>query len=95
MKYGALVTMLHAVYAGWLIALMVWMLPGAETSKPLVIIVMTYIVGLAGFAHVVAGSIECSTRSRTATRRLSARSSATSSRPSSATSLVVSRWSRH
>ena len=58
MKFSVPVTMLHAVYAGWLIALMVWMLPGAETSKPLVIIVMTYIVGLAGFAHVIAGSVE-------------------------------------
>ena len=58
MKFSVPVTMLHAVYAGWLIALMVWMLPGAESSKPLVIIVMTYIVGLAGFAHVIAGSIE-------------------------------------
>lgn len=58
MQSGALVTMLHAVYAGWLIALMVWMLPGAETSKPLVIIVMTYLVGVGGFAHVIVGSVE-------------------------------------
>jgi formate/nitrite transporter FocA (FNT family) len=58
MKSGALVTMLHAVYAGWLIALMVWMMPGAESSKALVIIVMTYLVGLGGFAHVIAGSVE-------------------------------------
>ncbi|MDQ6828593.1 MAG: formate/nitrite transporter family protein [Gemmatimonadota bacterium] len=58
MKSDALVTMLHAVYAGWLIALMVWMLPGAETAKALVIITMTYLVGLGGFAHVIAGSTE-------------------------------------
>ena len=53
-----MLTMLKAVYAGWLIALMVWMLPGAESSKPLVIIVMTYLVGLGGFAHVIAGATE-------------------------------------
>jgi len=48
----------HALYAGWLIALMVWMLPGAETSKFTVIVVMTYLVGLGGFAHVIAGASE-------------------------------------
>lgn len=50
--------LLHAVYAGWLIALMVWMLPGAETAKLPVIIIMTFLVGLGGFAHVIAGASE-------------------------------------
>lgn len=58
LQFGKLVTALHAVYAGWLIALMVWMLPGAETGKIPVIIIMTYLVGLGGFAHVIAGSTE-------------------------------------
>ena len=57
-KFGALITALHAVYAGWLIALMVWMLPGAESGKIPVIVIMTYLVGLGGFAHVIAGSTE-------------------------------------
>jgi formate/nitrite transporter FocA (FNT family) len=51
-------TALHAVYAGWLIALMVWMLPGAESAKLAVIVGMTYLVGLGGFAHVIAGASE-------------------------------------
>jgi formate/nitrite transporter FocA (FNT family) len=51
-------TALHAVYAGWLIALMVWMLPGAESAKLTVIVIMTYLVGLGGFAHVIAGASE-------------------------------------
>jgi formate/nitrite transporter FocA (FNT family) len=51
-------TALHAVYAGWLIALMVWMLPGAESAKLPVIVIMTYLVGLGGFAHVIAGAAE-------------------------------------
>src|SRR4051794_26191992 len=29
---------LHAIYAGWLIALMVWMLPAAKTATPLIVI---------------------------------------------------------
>jgi formate/nitrite transporter FocA (FNT family) len=50
--------LLHGVYAGWIIALMVWMLPGAETAKFAVIVIMTYFVGLGGFAHVIAGASE-------------------------------------
>jgi formate/nitrite transporter FocA (FNT family) len=52
-------TFLRAVFAGWLIALMVWLLPGAEGSRPLIIIVITYVVSVAGFAHVIAGSVDC------------------------------------
>jgi formate/nitrite transporter FocA (FNT family) len=46
----------RAVFAGWLIALMVWLLPGAETSKVSIIIILTYLIGLGGFNHVIAGS---------------------------------------
>jgi formate/nitrite transporter FocA (FNT family) len=49
---------LRAVFAGWLIALMVWMIPAAEASHVLVIFVMTWIVGVAGLAHIIAGSTE-------------------------------------
>jgi formate/nitrite transporter FocA (FNT family) len=58
MHADAWTTALHAVYAGWLIALMVWMLPGAESAKLMVIVIMTYLVGLGGFAHVIAGAGE-------------------------------------
>jgi formate-nitrite transporter family protein len=58
MKFDFWVTLLHAVYAGWLIALLVWMLPGAENGKFAVIVLMTWLIGAGGFAHVVAGSSE-------------------------------------
>jgi formate/nitrite transporter FocA (FNT family) len=58
LQHSAMVTMLHAVFAGWLIALMVWILPGAESSKALVIIVLAYLVGIGGFAHIIAGATE-------------------------------------
>ncbi|MFI5256496.1 MAG: formate/nitrite transporter family protein [Gemmatimonadales bacterium] len=58
MRSGPWTTMLHAVFAGWLIALMVWMLPAAETAGIWVIVAMTYLVGLGGFAHVIAGATE-------------------------------------
>lgn len=48
--------LLRAVFAGWLIALLVWILPFAETARVTAIIVITYFIGLGGFDHVVAGS---------------------------------------
>lgn len=50
--------LVRAIFAGWLIALMVWLLPGAENSRPMVIIILTFLVGLGGFAHIIAGSVE-------------------------------------
>jgi formate-nitrite transporter family protein len=50
------VVLLRAVFAGWLIALMVWLLPAAEASRLSVVIIITYLVGLAGFNHIIAGS---------------------------------------
>ncbi len=51
-------TLLRAIFAGWLIALMVWMLPGSKGAQFAVIVVMTYLVGMAGLAHIIAGSTE-------------------------------------
>ena len=52
------VAMVRAMLAGWLIALMVWLLPTAELSRLLVIIFITYIIGLCGFPHIVAGMVD-------------------------------------
>jgi formate/nitrite transporter FocA (FNT family) len=49
---------LRAVFAGWLIALMVWMLPAAQTAQVAVITVMAWLVGVAGLAHIVVGTVE-------------------------------------
>lgn len=48
--------LLRAVFAGWLIALMVWMLPDAATSRVVIIIIITYLIGAAGLSHIIAGS---------------------------------------
>lgn len=50
--------LLRGIFAGWLIALMVWLLPFAETSRLWVIVIITYVVGLGRLSHVIAGSIE-------------------------------------
>ena len=47
---------LRAVFAGWLIALMKWMLPFAKASRVSVIVIITYIIGIGGFSHIIAGS---------------------------------------
>ncbi|WP_428487404.1 formate/nitrite transporter family protein [Rhodopila sp.] len=51
-------TVLTAGSAGWLIGLMVWLLPGAGPSRPLIIILLTYVVAVCQFPHVIAGSVE-------------------------------------
>jgi formate/nitrite transporter FocA (FNT family) len=50
--------LVKGVFAGWLIALMVWLLPVAETGRISVIILITYIVGLGQLSHIIAGSVE-------------------------------------
>ena len=52
-----LVAMLNAILAGWLIALMIWLLPFAETARVGVIILLAYILGLGHFSHIVAGAV--------------------------------------
>ena len=53
-------TMLLArgVVAGWLIALMVWMMSGADSSRAFIIVVMTYLVALGSLPHGIAGSVD-------------------------------------
>jgi formate/nitrite transporter FocA (FNT family) len=48
--------LMRAILAGWLIALMVWLLPGAESARVSIIIILTYLVGISGFNHIIAGS---------------------------------------
>jgi formate/nitrite transporter FocA (FNT family) len=48
----------RGVLAGWLIALMVWLLPAAESQRLWVVIIITWLVGAAGLSHIIAGSVE-------------------------------------
>jgi formate/nitrite transporter FocA (FNT family) len=51
-------TAIRAVFAGWLIALMIWLLPSARSAGLLVIMLLTTVVAVGGFSHVIAGSVE-------------------------------------
>jgi formate/nitrite transporter FocA (FNT family) len=50
--------MVRAVAAGWIVALLVWMLPGASTERFLAIVIMTWLLAALGLAHVIVGSVE-------------------------------------
>ena len=50
--------LLLGIPAGFLIAALAWLLPNAKGSEFWVIIVITYIITICGFSHVVAGSME-------------------------------------
>lgn len=49
----------RAIFAGWLIALMVWLLPASEGGTNAIIIVwLTYLIAICGFPHIIAGSVD-------------------------------------
>lgn len=49
---------LRGIFAGWLIAMIVWLLPFAESARIWIIIILTYVVSLGHFPHVIAGAVE-------------------------------------
>jgi formate/nitrite transporter FocA (FNT family) len=49
---------LRGIFAGWLIASVVWLLAAADSRRLAIIAIPTYIVGLAGLTHVIVGSVE-------------------------------------
>ena len=51
-------TAIGAMFAGWLIALMIWLLPSARSARLFVIVMLTYVVAVGRFSHVIAGSVE-------------------------------------
>ena len=58
MSIGFSLVLLRGVFAGWLMAMLVWMLPFAETARFFLVVAITWLIGLGGFSHVVAGAVE-------------------------------------
>ncbi len=50
--------LVRGLFAGWLVALIVWLLPFAESARLWVIVAITYVIGVAGFSHIIAGAVE-------------------------------------
>lgn len=55
---GFVMVLIKGVFAGWLIALMVWLMPAASSAKFVVIVAVTWLISVAQFSHVIAGSVE-------------------------------------
>ncbi len=55
-SFGA--ALLRGIFAGWLIAMVVWMLAASDSGRIPIIVILTYAVGLANFTHIIAGSVE-------------------------------------
>jgi formate/nitrite transporter FocA (FNT family) len=53
--FGAAI--LRGIFAGWLIALVVWMLAAVDSGRIAIILILTYI-GLAHLTHIIAGAVE-------------------------------------
>jgi len=49
---------LRGIFAGWLIAMVVWLLPGSREHGGFIILLLTWLVGVAELSHIIAGSIE-------------------------------------
>jgi formate/nitrite transporter FocA (FNT family) len=49
---------LRGIFAGWLIATLVWMRAALDSGQIPLIVLMTYLVAIGGFTHIIAGSIE-------------------------------------
>ena len=50
--------LVKGVIAGWLIALMVWLMPAAASARILVTVAVTWLIAAGEFSHVIAGSSE-------------------------------------
>jgi formate/nitrite transporter FocA (FNT family) len=49
---------LRGIFAGWLIAMVVWILAATQADRVFIIGILTYVVGLAGLTHIIAGAVE-------------------------------------
>jgi formate/nitrite transporter FocA (FNT family) len=58
MSTGWVAMFFKAISAGFLIAAMVWLMPSAEGAQFWVVTLMTYLIAVGEFAHIVAGSVE-------------------------------------
>lgn len=58
LTHGPMTTLLLAMPAGFLIASIAWILPNARGSEFWVIVLITYVIAIGGFSHVVAGAGE-------------------------------------
>jgi len=57
MQHGWLESGFRAITSGFLMAAMVWLIPAAGSAQSHIVALMSYVIGVGGFAHIVAGSV--------------------------------------
>ncbi len=58
LDHDFLSTLLLGIPAGFLVGAIAWILPSARGSEFWIVVVITYVIAIGGFSHVVAGSAE-------------------------------------
>ena len=58
MQHGWFEMAFRAVTAGFLMAAMVWLIPAADAAQFWIVVLITYLIGVGDFPHIVAGSVE-------------------------------------
>jgi formate/nitrite transporter FocA (FNT family) len=58
LNHAWLAMLFKGIAAGFLMAAMVWLLPGSDAAQFSVIVMMTWLIAAGGFMHIVAGSVE-------------------------------------
>ncbi len=58
MRYGWMEMAFRGITAGFLMAAMVWLIPASDEAQFFVVVLITYVIGVGGFPHIVAGSVE-------------------------------------
>ena len=58
MHYGWVEMAFRGITAGFLMAAMVWLIPAADTAQFYVVVLITYLIGVGEFPHIVAGSMQ-------------------------------------
>lgn len=49
---------IRGIFAGWLIAMVVWLLPAVPSNRFWIILLLTWLVGIGELSHIIAGSVE-------------------------------------
>jgi formate/nitrite transporter FocA (FNT family) len=56
MQHGAVEMFFRGITSGFLMAAMVWLIPAAGMAQFRIVYLVTYLIGVGGFAHIVSGS---------------------------------------
>jgi formate/nitrite transporter FocA (FNT family) len=58
LERGFIDTMMQAIPAGFLMAAIAWMMVAAKTNHFWLVLILTYVIAIGGFAHVIASAVD-------------------------------------